>query len=376
MSMTSLENLLIVGVRENPDLESTDLEEGTPHYYLNLWSTNRPDGPSLVPVGYRGGYTGGFNHVTALDRYLLVADGESILAYNLTDPSMGYAELTGVDEISVMICMTPSYLVSCLDNLIQVRSFADITQGLRRSSFNNEQIEVPFRQTQHQGQGDTALSMITIPGTEDELVLLNNANDKTYMINPKTLDTMAVQIRSKQQFPNTFQRQQKYHFLLEEPSRYTVFTESTFHQFSEESEHQHPNRVYSFDIRGPPTLQELESLVLENRRILSMVPTLYNQLTLLIDHNGRNYIETLEPNRRKILNSRPLNRRYELGDRLQQVDNALLIVRHLKNEIVDVATEDSIRLTGAENDVPIPEISSTWEIPQYLCVTKSPTGVR
>lgn len=63
-----------------------------------------------------------------------------------------------------------------------------------------------------------------------------------------------------------------------------------------------------------------------------------------------------------------MSRNYNLGDRLQEVGGQLLIVRRLENKIVDAETEESVMLTGARNDVPIPEISSTWEVPQYLYV--------
>ena len=93
-----------------------------------------------------------------------------------------------------------------------------------------------------------------------------------------------------------------------------------------------------------------------------------DQLTLLANHGDMSYIEILNPFQREITEARPLEQKYDLGDRLHQVENDLIIVRSLKNEIVDVATEDSIRLTGAENDIPIPEISSTWKVPQFLYV--------
>ena len=250
----------------------------------------------------------------------------------------------------------------------------DIDTALKDSNFSGEQMDIPYREFQHDGEGDNPLSLLALPFSPQNYALLNNAADKSHLIDPRTGQSQLVEFSTKQDFPYTFQRQQIYHFLLEELSRYTVFTESTFHQFSEESEHQYPNRVYSFDIRGPPTITELDPLVLEGRQILSIVPTQDYQLTLLTDHNSRSYIETFEPHRREILNARELRGRYELGDRLQQIDNDLLIVRHLRNEIVDAATEDSLRLTGAENDIPIPEISSTWNVPQYLYVTKYPSN--
>jgi len=361
--MRSLDNLLIIGIRDNPEIEFDETEAGMPHYYLNLWKSDRPSEPLISPVPYRGGYIGGFNDVTAIDQYLLVADGEGILAYDLANPFKGYTEFTGVGEVSEMMCRTSNYLVSCLDNLIQILSLNDIVKALQKSCFSDQPIDIPFKEIHHSGEGDTALSMVSVENNSNEIVLLNNANDETHLIDPVKGQTHRVRFLTEQQFPYTFQRQDQYHPIKVGDKEYTIFTEST-------SNDMHPNRIYSLDIRGPPTIKELEPLELENRQILSMVPTLYNQLTLLTDHNGRNYIESFEPNRRKILNSRPLNRRYELGDRLQQVDNDLLIVDHLKNEIVDVATEDSIHLTGAENDVPIPEISSTWEVPQYLYVTK------
>ena len=363
--MATLDNLLIVGVRVIPDAQLVGFQEGMIRYYLNIWNLHNPDQPHAIPVPYRGGYIGGFNDLTALDRYLLVADGEGILPYDLADPSRGYSELRGVDELSCLIAKTPNYLVSCLDNLIQLRSLHDIIHSLGKSSFNNEQVDVPIRETQHQGEGDTALSMIAIPNTQHELVLLNNAVDKTYLINPVTLETMTVQFKSKQEFPYTFQRREQYHFIPAESSKHLIFTEST-------SDDKHPNRVYSFDIRGPPTITELEPLELEGRQIISMLPSNKDFLTLLTNQHDHSYVETLDPIHRQILHSRPLSRQYDLGDRLHQVGGDLLIVRHLKSEIVDAESEQSITLTGAENDVPIPEISSTWEVPQYLYVTRYP----
>lgn len=367
--MVSLDNLLLISIRDGKDDRTTELREGITHYYLNLWHCSNPTEPTIIPVPYRGGYIGGFNDITTLDDYILVADGKGILAYDIQSGSKDYVEMEGVDEISQILCKTPKYLISCWDNVVQIRSLGDIIGNLKNVKFKGGAINVPSYETRHEGENENILSLVRIKNGLKEIVLLNNTGEKTILIDPNTGRAQSVEVSSEQHFSHTFQRQEQYHPIKIGDKEYTIFTEST-------SDDIHPNRIYSLDIREPPTIDELEPLVLENRQILSMVPTLYNQLTLLTDHNGRNYIETLEPNRRKILNSRPLNRRYELGDRLQQVDNDLLIVRHLKNEIVDVATEDSIRLTGAENDVPIPEISSTWEIPQYLYVTKSPTGVR
>ena len=363
--MARLDNLLIIGIRDNSEIDPDGAEKGMTHYYANIWSSRCPSVSTVVPVPYRGGYIGGFNHITALDRYLIIADGEGILAYDLSDPSKGYAELTEAHEVSEHMCKTSNYLASCLDNLIHVRSLDRIIAPLKQSNFSNTQIDIPFRQIQHMDKGDTALSMIPIPNTHDELVLLNNADDRTYMINPKTLESMAVQIQSKQQFPHTFQRREQYHFLRTDESQHLIFTEST-------SDDKHPNRVYSFDIRGPPTITELEPLELPGRQILSMLPSKKDRLTLLINYSDHSHLETLDPSNRRILNSKPLSRRYDLGDRLQQVGDDLLIVRHLENKIVDAKSEQSITLTGAENDVPIPEISSTWSVPQYLFVAHWP----
>ena len=367
MNMKSLDNLLIVGVQSGPGMEFMSLKKDVSRYSLNIWSTNQPAAPLVIPIPCRGdGYRGGFNHITAQDHYLFAANGEGILTIDLTYPNRGYVEFTGVNEISEYLCNTSGYLISCLDNLIQVRSLDDITTALEGSNFGGMQINIPYHQLQHEGEGDTILSLLEIPGTKEEYALLNDASDHSYLIHPESGQVQRVGYSTKQQFPFTFQRREQYHFIPTESSKHVVFTEST-------SDDQEPNRVYSLDIRGPPTIAELAPLALEHRQILSMITTLDNRLTLLTNHDGRSHVEDLDPFQRTITDSRSLKQKYDLGDRLQQVGHDLLIVRHLKNEIVDAVTEESIRLTGAENDIPIPEISSTWRVPQYLYVTRSPS---
>ncbi|MCH7574807.1 MAG: hypothetical protein IIA59_06750 [Candidatus Marinimicrobia bacterium] len=361
--MATLDNLLILGVRDAPDTESSDLAIGMTHYSLNIWSSTRLHDPTVVSVPYRGDYTGGFSHLTILHTYLFIADGEGIITYDLTDPSRGFVELRGVDEVSCLMAETPNYVVSCLSNLIQVRSLDHILQALHRSPFNSEQVDIPYRQFQHEGEGDTVLSMIPIVTDADEFVLLNDADDNTYLIEPELGQTERVDVRLDSEFPYAFQRQEQYHPIHQDKSKYLIFTEST-------SDGQEPNRVYSMDIRGPPIIEELEPLHFKGRQILSMLPAQKDRLTLLTNYDGKSHLEVLDPFQREIIKSRPLERAYDLGDRLQNVDDDLLIVRHLKNEIVDAESEQSITLTGAENDVAIPEISSTWKVPQYLYVAR------
>ena len=367
--MVSLDKLIVVGIHDNTVQEGIDLEEGMIHYTLNIWPNNQHSQPITLPVLYRGGYIGGFNNVTNLNKYLMVADGEGLFAYDLANPTKGYAELKDVNEASEGICATSRFVVSCWDNEIQVRSRDDIATALKDSNFSGEQIDIPYRQFQHHGKGDTVLSMIPLLGDGDENIVLNNATDKSYLIDPQQGQSQPVRFSSKQEFPYTFQRREQFHIIPEDHSKFLIFTEST----SDDCE---PNRVYSLDIRGPPTITELEPLELEGKQIFSMLPSENDQLTLLANHGGMSYIETLEPHQREIINSRPLGRKYELGDRLHQIEDGLLIVRHLKNEIVDPTTEESIKLTGAENDIPIPEISSTWEVPQFLYVAPLPPITR
>lgn len=363
--MASLDNLLIVGIRGNSETEFGDLQEGKPHYYLNIWRSRQPYEPQIIPVPFRGGYFGGFTHLAQVDQYLLVADGEGILAYDLTDLSKGYAEFGGVDEVSSLICKTSNYLVSCLDNLIQIRSLDDMAAHLQRTGFANQQLDIPFRQTQHQGEGDTALSIVPIVDSQQDFALLNNAGYESYLIEPNLGSVQKVEAPSKEGFPYTFQRREQFHLIPTEPSKYLVFTEAT-------SGEQRPNRVYSFDIRGPPTIAEAEPLELDGKQIVSMLPSNNDHLTILTNYSDLSHLETLDPSSRRILNSKHLSRKYDLGDRLQNVGDDLLIVRHLQNEIVDAESEAYIKLTGAENDVPIPEISSTWDVPQYFYVTRHP----
>ncbi|MCH8836270.1 MAG: hypothetical protein IIA60_00550, partial [Candidatus Marinimicrobia bacterium] len=274
MNMKSLDNLLIVGVQSGPGMEFMSLKKDVSRYSLNIWSTNQPAAPLVIPIPCRGdGYRGGFNHITAQDHYLFAANGEGILTIDLTYPNRGYVEFTGVNEISEYLCNTSGYLISCLDNLIQVRSLDDITTALEGSNFGGMQINIPYHQLQHEGEGDTILALFPIPGLGEEYALLNNATDKSYLIDPQQGQCQPVRFSSKQQLPYTFQRREQFHFITTEPSKHLVFTEST-------SDDQQQNRVYSLDIRGPPTITELEPLDLNGRQILSMLPSENDQLTL------------------------------------------------------------------------------------------------
>jgi len=259
--MAALESYVIVGVRRNPDIESIDLVKGITHYSLNLWRALQPGEPQVIPVLYRGGYRGGFSAVTAIDNYLLVADGTGILAYDLGAPSKGYIEFSGVNEVSDAICKTPNYIVSCLHNLIQVRTRKDILEYLKDSEFSDRQMDIPYRLFQHEGEGNTNLTLIPLVDDSKEMILLNNAEDNSYLIEPRSGHTRKVEVLSESGFPHTFQRQQQYHLISEGQSQYTVFTESTFRGSIKPSpSDRHPNRVYSLDIRGPPIVDSVNTV--------------------------------------------------------------------------------------------------------------------
>ena len=353
--MGTIDDLIAISIRKESVEPIEALKSGMPHYTIVLWHGSSSNAPLEIEVPYRGGVQSGFNDLLTYSEYLFIADAEGVIAYDLTRLATEYAALKWVGEISQRIISTSDSLITSWDRLVQGRSLIDLVNGLDASKFEGEEIVVPYRELDIED------------GPEN--ILLNNSGDRSHLISSLATNSKRVEFTSKQEFPYTFQRREQFHILPYQPSQYSIFTEST-------SDDRHPNRVYSLDIRGPPTITEHEPLHLKDRQILSMIPTPENQLTILTNREGSSYVETLEPHRREILASRPLGGTYELGDRLQQIENDLLIVRHLHNEIVDVATEASIHLTGAENDIPIPEISSMWNVPQYLYVTKIPTGVR
>ena len=76
-----------------------------------------------------------------------------------------------------------------------------------------KQVDIPYRQFQHEGRDDTVLSMNPITINGNEFVLLNDAADNTYLINPESAQTHRVGFSTKQQFPHTFQRREQFHFI-------------------------------------------------------------------------------------------------------------------------------------------------------------------
>lgn len=365
--MASISKLVAIGVQLHPDFEFSPSKVRATRYYLNIWDTGDPNLPTQVPVPYRGGYIGGFNDLLTPQNYVFLADGEGILCHDLSHPSKGHVELKGVDEVSDQFCKTSKHLISGLHHVLQVRSLDDILSHLEKAQPSDKIIDVPYQELEYRSmdEGDTILSMLPFGPKYTDKIILNTADDKTFLFDPNSLEAQAVLDHTGLDFPHRFQRREKYHFIQTDLGEYLVVTEST-------SDKQHPNRVYSINIRGPPSIKELEALELHDKQILSMNRTSEYYLQLLIKYRDKTFLQLLHPFTREIQDSRELKRKYDLGDRLHQVGDQLLIVRHLKDQIVDAESEEYIKLSGAENNVAIPEISSTWEYPQYLCVAPSP----
>lgn len=362
--MKPLDNLLIYGVSNNFEFDPGVDEEGTIRYSINQWESNKPKNPSIIPIPYRGSRFSTFNDLITQKDILLVGDGTGILSFKTADISSGYLALAAVREVSDYLQSTTNYLASCWHHVIQLRASKDIAQYLKDIDNHKGVVDIPFKQFQHGDEGDTILSMPVFGKGDNEKILLNNASDESYIFDLKSFEFEPLNILTGQTFDSSFQRRHKYHFLPQDDLKYSIFTESTNDKLV-------PNRVYELSIHNSPELREVDPLVLENKKILSMLPTKENKLQFLTNYKSKSFIEMLNPYNKEIVDSRPLSGRYELGDRLQKVDNHLLIVRHLHNEIVDAETEDSIILEGADVNVAIPEISSTWEMPQYMYVASS-----
>ena len=359
--MKPLENLLLAGINYDQETNLKQLKQDDNFYSMNIWNSTEPSKPISISIPYRGGYTGGFNDLLIHKEILYVADGEGILCFDPKGLSKSYVELRGVNEVSDKLCKVSDYLISCLHNIIQIRSLEKISAAVQEAETSSKFLDVPFKHFQYGDKGDTILSMPVFGKGESEKILLNNASDESYIFDLKSFRFEPLKILTEQTFDSSFQRRHKYHFFPADNLKYLIFTESTNNELV-------PNRVYNLSIRNSSELKEVDPLVLDNKKILSMLPTRENKLQILVNYKSNSFIEMLEPYNREIVDSRPLLGRYELGDRLQEVDNHLIIVRHLRNEIVDAESEDSIKFEGAENNVAIPEISSTWDVPQYLYV--------
>ena len=362
--MKPLDNLLIYGVSNNFEFDPGVDEKGTIRYSINQWESNKPKNPSIIPIPYRGSRFSTFNDLITRENILLVGDGSGILSFKTADISSGYSTLASVREVSDYLQGTTDYLVSCWHHVIQLRAFKDITNYLENIDISNGSLDVPLKQYEHEGEGDTILSMPMFGSQGNEKILLNNAADESYVFDLNSFTFEPLKILTEQTFDSSFQRRHKYHFLPTDNLKYSIFTESTNDKLV-------PNRVYELSIHNSPELREVDPLVLDNKKILSILPKRENKLQILTNYKSKSLIEMLDPYNGEIVDSRPLSGRYELGDRLQKVNNHLLIVRHLRNEIVDAGTEDSIKLEGAENNVAIPEISSSWEYPQYMYVASA-----
>ena len=362
--MLNLGNLVGIGVYKDPETVSRDLESGMDHYNVNIWYANNPDKPNIVPIKYRGGYIGGFNDCLIDNNHLFIADGERILHKNINNLAQSLYELENVDEVSDMICKTNDYLISSLKGAyFQIRSLKEIYGSFGPTDKHTVTINVPFKTFKFDPDlGNTLLSFFTIEIKNQNLVLMNNADDKSYLFNPDTGSLSLVKDITNGKFLNTFQRREKYHIFQNNQSELLFYTESL-------SDTEYQNRVYSLSTRDPPILKELEPLEIPDKKLLSMHALKNSQLEMLVNYNDTSLIEIYDQNN-NMINSQPLKRHYEYGDRLQRVEDQLLIVRHMRNEIVEVKSENSVKLVGAENNVAIPEISSIWEYPQYLYVAK------
>lgn len=197
------------------------------------------------------------------------------------------------------------------------------------------------------------------PGNEK--IFANTADDKSTIIDLNSQKIDFVEDLTGSIFPETFQRRAKYHFVQKDINKYLIYTE-----FGREDKI--PNRVYTLFTNPKPSIKEENPLEYPNKQILSINAHSNSNLELLVNSKGKSYYEILDPIKRKIIDSQKLNRKYEFGDRLQRVGDQLIIIRHLEDEIIDLETEISIKLIGAENNIAIPEISSTWEYPQYLYI--------
>jgi len=362
--MKPLENLLVAGINYDQETNLKQFKQDDKFYSMNIWNSTEPSKPISISIPYRGGYSGGFNDILAHKNTLYLADGEGILCFDSKDFSKSYVELKGVKEVSDLLCKTSDYLISCLHNIIQIRSLDKISGAVQGAEISSKFLDVPLKQFQYGDEGTTILSMPMFGPKDNEKILLNNAADESYVFDLNSNRFEPLKILTEQTFDSSFQRRHKYHFLPADDLKYSIFTESTNDKLV-------PNRVYELSIRNSPELREVDPLVLDNKKILSILPKRENKLQILANYKSESFIEMLDPYNGEIVNSRPLSGQYELGDRLQEVNNHLLIVRHLRNEIVDAETEGSIKLEGADNNVAIPEISSTWEIPQYMYVASA-----
>lgn len=272
-----------------------------------------------------------------------------------------------MNEVSSGICATSKYLVSSLNNeLYQVRSLCDTELGfIENASSSEKKQRIPFAEIKFGMEyNDTILSMLPINTSSGEKVLTNTAADKSFLFDPENMSLEQVVNNTGSKFPCTFQRRDKYHFIPDGKDNFIVYTECL------KKDEPIPNRVYNLKTRGPPIISELEELSLRNREILSMEVDDSNNLGLLINSERRTYLKKIDPVSRNEVYSKPLRKKYKKGDRLHKMGLDTLIVRHLRKEIVDVDSEETIKLFGVENNVAIPEISSTWDYPQYLYVNR------
>ena len=364
-----LENLVVVSGSENSDFDFEEPKERDIRFYLNIWNSSKPNKPNTVAVPYRGGYRAGdgLNDVRLEGRYLFVADNEGILCYDINNLLQGYTELGGVHEVSALLCKTSKYLISGAMKWVQIRRLDKISKQLKNSDFSNGQVEMPFDELAYDSEGDTFLSMMGFGSEGQEKIILNTASDKSYLIDPESRKVEQMKVIDGL-FPNTFQRRSKYHFIKNGDNSYLIFTE-----YSKEDQ-SHDIRVYSLSLAtSSPSIKEIRSF--ENEEIISMLLPPNEEMKILWKNRMQSYLETMDPisfaeGKEKRIQQRGLKKSYHLGDRLQEVDGQLLIVRHEEDEIVDAVTEESIKFTGAVNDLAIPEISSIWENPQFLYVAK------
>lgn len=357
--MLEKERILACGVFYNQETIE-DIKQGKDHYYINIWDINQPDRPQVLPIKYRGGVRDGFNDLIIHNNLLYIADGEGILVHDLKITTSEYFEINHVNEVSDSLSIINNLFVSSLRNSIfQIRSLEDIATELNNTKSGI--IDTPYKKFEMEKEGDTILSWTVFGQPGNEKIFANTADDKSTIIDLNSQKIDFVEDLTGGIFPETFQRRAKYHFVQKDINKYLIYTE-----FGREDKI--PNRVYTLTTSLPPFIKEENPLEYPNKQILSINAHSNSNLELLVNSKGKSYYEILDPISREIKDSKELKRKYGLGDRLHRVNDQLLIVRHHEDEIVDAATEDYIKLSGAENNVPIPEISSAWEYPQYLYI--------
>ena len=365
-----LENLIIVGGRSSPDWNFDDHKEGDTRFNLSIWDTSKkPYTFHDVAVPYRGGYNAGdgLNDIRLEGRYLLVADNEGILCYDVNNPNRGYTELGGIVETSWLLSRTSNHLISGGFDTIQVHDLKDIYSYLKNSDFSGNKIDIPYREVLCD-TGGNYFSMISFGKTGSEKILLNTTRDESHIIDPYSGETKQVIFRDEDNlFPDTLQRKAIHHFKHMAGHGYSILTEYM------KEDQPHEVREYQFHDTPSPWVFKVGKIEFEDRQIISTILDKKKELVLLTDTGSESRLERMDTRTKEILDIQQLPNRYEMGDRLHMVDDDLFIVRHREEDyssIVDIKTNQEMVLSDAVAELSIPEISSVWEYPQTLYVAR------